>query len=272
MAVPQPQSKVSASPSPGITAPKSAAPPATSLPAWLWALAGAVGTALAFGAYRLVQRRRMAAQEDQGYSEPEAVPPLTALQAAPKLPGASVPPTPRPTSPPPAPPRAVEGPFEVLLQPQRLEVGAEELVIELELLIGNRQPEPAENIRVQLAMMSASPDQDRSCAAFHSGTLLGESGISPFDLGPGSGGRMPVRLAIRRDALHVVQVAGRPMFVPLVLIDLRWRAGISIRRFGADFMIGTTGQGSKLGPIWLDRPVRAPLSATRYLPRDAAVA
>ena len=102
--------------------------------------------------------------------------------------------------------------------------------------------------------------------------MLGDSAVPAFDLGSGAGGRLPVRLALRRDALHVVQAAGRPMAVPMMLIDLRWRAGISIRRFGADFMIGTAGQGQKLGPIWLDRPSVGALSATRYLPRAVAVA
>ncbi|UYY59591.1 hypothetical protein [Sphingomonas sp. S2-65] len=145
-------------------------------------------------------------------------------------------------------------------------------MLELELLIGNRQVEAAENVRVQLALISASPDQDRHAASFHAATMLGDSAVPAFDLAAGAGGRLPVRLALPRDALHIVQAAGRPMFVPMVLIDLRWRAGISIRRFGADFMVGTAGQGPKLGPIWLERPTSAPLAATRYLPRQVAAA
>jgi hypothetical protein len=96
---------------------------------------------------------------------------------------------------------------------------------------------------------------------------------TPFDLAPGAGGRMPMRLALPRELIHVVEVAGRPMFVPLVMIELKWRAGISIRRFGADFMVGTAGQGGKVGLIWLDRNQQArELAATRYLPRQAVAA
>ncbi|MCD2322448.1 hypothetical protein LQ953_00265 [Sphingomonas sp. IC-56] len=163
-------------------------------------------------------------------------------------------------------------PFEISLRPQRLSVGADEVVIELELLLGNRQREAAENVRVHLTMLSANPDQDRHAAAFHAATLLGDGAVPPFDLPSGAGGRIPVRLALPREALHIVQLAGRPMFVPMVLVDLRWRAGISIRRFGADFLAGTPGQGDKLGPIWLDRPVAGPLAASRYLSRSAVAA
>jgi len=285
--VPLPSQVPSVSPAPTPTAPESqvaatpvapatplpAAPPAEELPAWLWALAGAAGAGLAFGAYRLLLRRRTA---DEALADDEPV------TVAPPLPVRD--PVRRPSAPPglarpPAPSTAVPlvaqtnaEPFEILVRPARLDFTAEELVLEVELLIGNRQVEAAENIRVQLALISASPDQDRHSAGFHAATMLGDSAVPAFDLGSGAGGRLPVRLALRRDALHVVQAAGRPMVVPMMLIDLRWRAGISIRRFGADFMVGTAGQGQKLGPIWLDRPSVGALSATRYLPRAVAVA
>lgn len=155
---------------------------------------------------------------------------------------------------------------------QRLAVGAEEVLIELELLLGNRQREAAENVRVHLTMLSANPDQDRHAAAFHAATLLGDGAVPAFDLPSGAGGRIPVRLSLPSEALNIVQLAGRPMFVPMVLVDLRWRAGISIRRFGADFLVGTPGQGNKLGPIWMDRPVTGALAAARYLPRPAVAA
>ncbi|WBY09366.1 hypothetical protein PIB19_08670 [Sphingomonas sp. 7/4-4] len=119
-----------------------------------------------------------------------------------------------------------------------------DIVLECELLIGNTQASAAENVRVNMAMMTASPDQDRNIAGFHANPMVDPAG-TPFDLAPGAGGRMPMRLALPRELIHVVEVAGRPMFVPLVMIELKWRAGISIRRFGADFMVGTPGQGAR---------------------------
>ena len=145
-------------------------------------------------------------------------------------------------------------------------------MLDFELLIGNIQGSAAENIRVLMAMMSANPEQDRNIAGYHANPLVDSAG-APFDLAAGAGGRMPVRLALPRELIHVVEIHGRPMFVPMVMIEVKWRAGISIRRFGADFMVGTPGQAGKLGPIWLDRNQQASqLTATRYFPRQAAAA
>lgn len=229
--------------------------------------------ALLLGAFWALRRRRRA--PDAGFEappEPVAVP-EPPLRAAP--PGIA--PRPRPAAPPaaaapPTSPSLGSDPFELVVRPLHLELNAEEVLLEIELLIGNLQPGAAEAIRASLALISANPDQDRHVAGFHANPVADPAGRA-FDLAAGAGGRMPARLRVRREHLHVVQVGGRPMFVPLVMVDLRWRAGLSVRRFGADFMIGTAGQGPKLGPIWLDRAqISAPLAATRYLPRPAPVA
>jgi len=269
-----------AAPSPAATASIPAAPvatpspqplpqvaaPSSGLPGWLWALIGAGATALAFGGYWALRRRHRADAED-------AIPEVPVAAPAP----------PRPVAPPPgiapavpaspAAPVAPSGePFEIIVQPGRIEVTERDMVLDFELLIGNTQPSAAENIRVLMAMMSASPDQDRNIAGYHANPMVDSAG-NPFDLAAGAGGRMPVRLALPRELIHVVEVHGRPMFVPMVMVELKWRAGISLRRFGADFMIGTPGQGGKIGPIWLDSNQQASqLIATRYLPRQAAAA
>jgi hypothetical protein len=250
-AAPAPRATASATPA---TVPAPAPQPAREgLPIWLWALAGLGLAALAFAAYRLL--RVKPTEEAQPIAEPVAAAP---------------PPPPRPR---PAPVTAapVADPFELALQPQRITLAEREVVLELELMIGNRQPHGAEGIRVQAVPISANPDQDRQLAAFHAGPFI-DSGAPPFDLPVGGGGRMPVRIALPRDRLHVVQVGNRPMFVPMVLVDVRWRAGLGLKRFGADFMLGTQGQGGKLGPIWLDRQPSGQLAATRYVARITAAA
>ncbi|MBB5710678.1 hypothetical protein FHT02_001909 [Sphingomonas xinjiangensis] len=236
------------------------------LPAWLWALIGGAAVALGFVGYRQLGRRTV---EDEEVVQQEAVLPQPAPVPR-KLPGIS-PPAEKPAVPS-LPAGGREDPFDIRLRPQRLSVTTDEVIIELELLLGNRQLGPAENVRVQLTMLSANPEQDRHSAAYHAATVLGDGVVPPFDLASASGGRIPVRLSLPRRALHVVQLAAKPMFVPMVFVDVRWRSGISIRRFGADFLIGTSGQGGKLGPIWLDRPVAGPFAATRYFPKAAAAA
>ncbi|MDV3455739.1 hypothetical protein RZN05_01990 [Sphingomonas sp. HF-S4] len=267
-----------AAPSPAVTAsapvpiatpssqplPQASAPP-SGMPGWLWALIGGGATALAIGGLWALQRRRKSADD--------------VFEEAP----VAAPPPPRPVVPPPgiapaasaprAAPAAPSGePFELILRPGGIEVTERDVLLDFELLIGNLQPSAAENIRVAMAMMSANPDQDRNIAGYHANPMV-DPAAQAFDLAAGAGGRMPVRLALPRELVHVVQVHARPMFVPMVMIEVKWRAGISIRRFGADFMVGVAGQGAKLGPIWLDRNQQARLlAATRYLPREAAAA
>jgi hypothetical protein len=243
--------------------------PETATPPWLWAVAGAGGTALlGLGGWLLFNRRRREADAEEVF---EAEPVVAA------------PPSPKPVQPPPGltPPAPVPAPapvaqrgepFELVLNPHRVLYTENEVHLEFELLARNATGAPAENIRIAFAAMSAHAQQDAVIAGFHGGPP-GEPGGAPFDLAPGAGGRMPVRLAIPHSGIQVVQLGGRPMFVPIVLVDVRWRGGLSVRRFGMDFMLGTAGQGDKLGPLWLDRPAPAgPLAAHRYFAKAAVAA
>jgi hypothetical protein len=261
-----------AAPAPAASAPVASATQPAGTPGWLWMLIGAGATTLVFGGIWALQRRRHT-EEPEVYEAPAAAP--SPPPAPPAVPARPVGPPPglAPRAAPPPPAAAPSGePFEIILRPARIEVTERDIVLECELLIGNTHASAAENIRATMAMMTANPDQDRNIASFHANPMVDPAG-TPFDLAAGAGGRMPVRLALPRELIHVVEVAGRPMFVPVVMIELKWRAGISIRRFGVDFMVGTAGQGGKVGPIWLDRNQQArELAATRYLPRQAVAA
>ncbi|MDG2533920.1 hypothetical protein P6144_09705 [Sphingomonas sp. HITSZ_GF] len=257
----------SAAPQPVATA-APRAEPQDATPPWIWVAAGAGGTALlGIGAWLLLRRRRDDDEEEAVAPEPVAAPPPP-LRVQPP-PGLAP-----PSKPEPAPVQVAQPgePFELVLNPRRVVYGEQEVLLEFELLVGNASGASAENIRVAFAAMSAHAQQDAVIAGFHGGPP-GEPGGAPFDLAPGAGARMPVRLAIPHSGIQVVQLGGRPMFVPIVLIDLRWRGGLSVRRFGADFMLGTAGQGDKLGPLWLDRPApTGPLGAHRYFAKAAVAA
>lgn len=258
--------------------PVAIAAPAPVAPPWIWALAGAGGTALlGLGGWLLLRRRRRDAAGEEGFeAEPVSIP-APPVQVPPGLTRAPRPAerAPVPARPAPAPaPSSAPGaaPFELGLNPHRIVFAENEVSLEFELLIGNGSGASAENIRIAFAAMSAHARQDEAIAGFHAGPP-GEPGGPPFDLPAGGGGRMPARVAIAHTGMNVVQLGGRPMFVPMVLIDIRWRGGLSIRRFGADFILGTTGQGGKLGPIWLDRPApKGPLAANRYFAKQVAAA
>jgi hypothetical protein len=144
----------------------------------------------------------------------------------------------------------------------------EAVAFDLEIDVINAQSQSTEGLRPALALISASPDQDRWRAGFHAAPPAQNQG-APVNLAAGGRLRLPARLTLQRDQLHVVKHGGRPMFVAMLLCDLRWRGGLSLHRFGADFLLGTAGQGARPGPIWLDRPAPAALAAIRYAPRGS---
>lgn len=175
------------------------------------------------------------------------------------------PPRPSPRLPERPTPPSDTPPFAVRVTAATLGFADTELRFELELEIANTRSERAEAIRPALALISAHPNQDVDIAAFHAATAA-MAQAQAFDLAPGGALRLPVRMALPRSRLHLVSLGGRPMFVALLMLDLRWRAGLSIRRSGADFLIGSAGGTERPGPIWLDRPAPAALAAIAYRP------
>ncbi|AJP72125.1 hypothetical protein [Sphingomonas hengshuiensis] len=238
-----------AEPSPSAASPPTAAPPGLG---WLWLLLGAAGATLAgLGAGRWRRRRGAEAVADV---------PVVAVPPVPPRPAPLLPAKPHADAAPPTP----SLPFELALADARVAFAPHAMLFEFELRLANLQPEAADAIRVSVAAISASAEQDRRIAGFHAAPIA-DPAAPPFALAPGQGGRLALRIALPREEVHVVDLGGRPIFVPLLLVDLRWRAGLGIRRFGADFMLGMPGQGGKLGPLRLDRPAPAgALAATRY--------
>ena len=132
---------------------------------------------------------------------------------------------------------------------------------ELILTVRNIGRENAANVRIRPGIISANPDQGPQMEAFHAASALGGSAFQPFALARGDEQQVPIRLTMPQEAIHVVTVSDRPMFMPIVMIDVGWRGGLSLKRMGADFMVGiepaagAPGDG-RLGPFWLDRGER----------------
>jgi virulence-associated protein VagC len=160
----------------------------------------------------------------------------------------------------------------VELRPIALDVAANGVILDFELGIVNATNAPVDGIRLGYGMMSASETQDQLIAGFHGARL--PPVVEPFKLGPREGIRIPGRIGLEADRVNVIDVGGRAMFVPLVMVDLRWSAGLSLKHQGSDFMVGMGRQGDKLGPIWLDRGAQRHerLNANRYVAKPVTVA
>ena len=159
----------------------------------------------------------------------------------------------------------------VELRPIALDVSQKGVVLDFEVAPVNATNAPMDDVRLGFGLLSANENQDAMIAGFHAARL--PPAIEPFKLGPRAGGRIPGRVALDVAQVNVIDVGGRPMFVPLLMVDLRWAAGLSLRHQGSDFMIGVGRQGEKLGPVWLEREHRHErLNANRYLPKPVTVA
>lgn len=254
--------------------------PERAVPVWLWYVLGAVAILLvALGGFFLARRRSVAevapVPERTPVADPVGPPArLGATNAAPGKPAA--PATPRASAPvagPPVPPARYVGPLSLEFRPIAIGFERESALLEFELFITNAGNSRAEAVRAMIGLMAANPRQDELIAGFHMAPPVQPAG-DPVTLAPGERHRIAGSLVLPASGVHVVQLGNRPMFVPIALIDLRWQAGLSLRRDSVDFMVGTPGQGNKLGPIWLDdaKARFERLAATRYVPKPMPAA
>jgi hypothetical protein len=248
------------------------APTREGLPDWLWAVLGG-GLLLALGGVAgwLLGRRRQAREDEPAEAVPalpDPVPP-----APPPTPG---PPArvraPAPPPVPPTPPAPValppEGMLVTELRPLRAAIRDGLVTLDFELFIQNRGAESADNIRAVLALFGANPQQDEHIARFHASARMA-SGSEPFSIAPGGVFMLNGQVSLPDGQMPAVNVQGKPMFVPIVPVALRWYAGLSIKTLRDAFMVGTVpAPGSdRLGPLWVERAAGGfgPLAARRYV-------
>lgn len=278
---PSPSPVVSESPAQGEPAPGVAAtPPAAGagLPGWFWPALGGVlllGAGGVAGWWLGGRRRRREAEGEQALAmppEPAEVPvpspgPPPLARQMPPAPPAS--PRIAPAAPAVLPP---EGPLVVEMRPLRAGIREGMVTVEFELFVHNRGPEPADNIRATLALLGANAEQDAQIASLHAAARMA-AGSEPFSVAPGATHMLTGQVTLPGERMQVVTVQGKPMFVPIVPVTLRWYAGLSIRTLRDAFMVGTAPAqgGDKLGPLWVERAAEGfgRLAAKRYVPKVA---
>ena len=209
------------------------------LPAWVWVAGGAALLLILLGWLGL--RRQRDVEDEDGWEDEvveEAVPPGTFIE--------------------PIPARSDDrARLSVALRPTRAGLNLISATAECEVTIVNLGKLVAEDVRASLRLMSARDGQEAELAAFYADTG-GRPATPTFSLAPGEERRFRAVTALPHDAIHSIDAGGRPMFVPLVGLSVRYRDGEGLRRVGQAFMLGVDQGGSaKLAPFWLDGPARS---------------
>ena len=208
---------------------------------WPWLAAAAVALSLAALAYWALVRRRSAARSERWVEEP--------IPSEPPAPAPIVVPV-RPSGP--------QASLTVALRPIRAGLNLLSATVEAEVVVGNTGDAAATQVRLHAALLSAHAAQEAELAAVYAAPP-GRPAAPAFALAPGEERRVRIVVALSRESVRSIDVGGRPMFVPLVAIDLRYAAdedGTAARR-GQAFIVGIERVDSaKLAPFWLDGPLR----------------
>ncbi len=260
---PAPAVPPTAEPTPEVTSgpPAPDTPPATATsgpPSWLWWAIGAA--VLALGLFLARKRIATRAEEPEVAYAPPLPAPAPAPQPAPRAPSPS--PPARPLAATPQPDRALVLDF----RPQRLWTIGPDAHLAFELVVSNRGATAIDAVRPVIALASAGPATTDDIARFSARSQTLPS-AEPFTLAAGDTRSLVGELTLAGDAMYVTSAADRELIVPLALVALHWRAGLSVARATEAFVIGTGDAGTpKLGPIWVDRPglVYARLHARRF--------
>jgi len=213
--------------------PTSDEPAEQPMPAWPWMLGAAL---LVIAGLGLWLARRQRTPEDAAI---EAVEP----PVAPAVRAGGVPPPPLPVA-----------TLALRFEPRRVGFNMLSATVEGEVTVVNEGAAPVEDIRVRTALLGAHAGQDADLAAYLA-EPMGRPVVPAFTLGAGEARTLRVVAAVPRDAMRTMVAAGRPMFVPVLAIDLRGAGGLQVAQ---GFAVGVERVDSaKLAPFWLDVPDRA---------------
>ena len=252
-----------------------------SMPFWLWLAV----IPLVCGVVWLLQRRpRTAKLEDHRADVRETVDPapdasIVQPPAETRARVADTRPSPRPV--PPAVPAAVAIPpaaaaaepaaprflepraptrararLSIELRPLRAGLNLLSATAECQIVVTNTGTEPASGIRIHASLLTAHAGQDADLAAINAAPVT-RPATAPFALAAGESRVVRTVSAIPRDAIHGMTAANRPMFVPIVAVNILYDSGDGPAQTARAWAIGVERVDSaKLAPFWLDAPAR----------------
>lgn len=213
----------------------------------IWVLPAVIVFVLA-GLWALTRRRREPAEP---VAEPEVIEPTPEPAPVAVAPVAVAPVVAAPAAPQfleRAVPLAPRARLAVEMRPLRAGLNLLSAVADCELVVTNTGDVPAEGIRLQVTLLTAHAGLDADLAAL-TAAPIGRPTTPPFTLAPGESRTVKAIAATPRDAIRTMTAANRPMFVPIVSVNLLYPDGQTTRAWA----IGVERVDSaKLAPFWLD--------------------
>ena len=167
-------------------------------------------------------------------------------------------------------PPAATSRLGIVLRPIRAGLNLLSATAECEVIVTNTGAQPAIDIRVGLRLLSAGNGQEAELAAVFAEPIV-RPVVPPFTLQPGEERGVRGVTALSRDAIRPIAAAGRPMFVPLVTVNLLYTSNGAPKQTARAFAIGVERVDSvKLAPLWLDAAPRMH-DAVAARPHDVAL-
>lgn len=162
---------------------------------------------------------------------------------------------PVPATPPQAPALAMPPePSFLAVEARPVRVGLNMLTatIEAEVTIHNSGATPIGRVAVDLRLLSAHAGLDAQLIEL-AHQPQGRPIVPAFALAPGESRTVRGVTALPREAIHVIDAAGRPMFVPILAAAAHTDWGVARCAYAVGL---ERTDSSKLSPIWLDQPGR----------------
>jgi hypothetical protein len=185
---------------------------------------------------------------------PDATDPVVQLEpavSAPAMGGIATPMFLEPRVPPQA--RAT---LSVELRPLRAGLNLLSATAECQIVVTNTGNEPARDIRVHATLLTAHAGQDADLATVNAAPVS-RPVTAAFTLTPGETRMIRSVSAVPRDAIHSINAANRPMFVPIVAVNILYATGAMPAQTARAWAIGVERvDTAKLAPFWLDTPAR----------------
>jgi hypothetical protein len=144
----------------------------------------------------------------------------------------------------------------MVLHPRRAGLNLLSATVEAELLLRNEGTVPAGAVRVGALLMGAAAGPPGDVGPLFA-QPVGRPVTPPFVLAPGEERRVRLVVALSRAEIQPLEAGGRPMFVPVVAINVLYDAGGMSGQVAQAFAVGVERVDSaKLSPLWLDQPAR----------------